>query len=126
MVIAHVFLATTVEGAGFGAAVADAPAALADRFLHGEFGSTGGGECNLRKLMDEYVPLCATYPAADLATMLRERVPVDVALLLGGLILGMLGGVAGGRWCAVRPRTHRTRVLHVATALQLSCPPYFQ
>ena len=57
--------------------------------------------------------------------MLRERVPVDLQLLLGGLLLGTLLGVAGGRYCATHPGTRRTRVIHGATAFQLSCPPYF-
>ena len=58
--------------------------------------------------------------------MFRERVPVDLALLLGGLLIGTAVGVAGGRFCATNEGRRRTRVLHAATALQLSTPVLFQ
>jgi peptide/nickel transport system permease protein len=58
--------------------------------------------------------------------MFREHVPVDVALLLGGLLIGTAVGVAGGRFCATHEGGRRTRVLHAATALQLSSPVLFQ
>ena len=57
--------------------------------------------------------------------MLRERVRSTSQLLLGGLLLGTLLGVCGGPLLRAHPRRWRTRVLHVATALLLSCPPYF-
>jgi peptide/nickel transport system permease protein len=121
--VAHVFLATTVEGAGFLSAVKGTPALLSDRFVHGEFGSTGGGSCDQR---ETYTPLCSRYPASELSTMLRRRVPIDVVLLCGGLLFGTLLGVVGGRWCATRPRSRGTAVLHAATALQLASPPFLQ
>ena len=64
-------------------------------------------------------------PAGEIDDMLRERVPIDLQLLLGGLLLGTLARRRGGRCCAMRPRSLLARVLHVATALLLSCPPYF-
>jgi peptide/nickel transport system permease protein len=114
MVIAHVFLKATLGDGGV---------SLADRFLRGDFGQTSGGGCDQQH---DYTPLCASYPAADLGDMLRARVPVDLSLAFGGLSFGTLGGLAGGRWCALRPRSLFTRVLHDGTALQLSCPPFFQ
>ncbi|HWK25392.1 MAG TPA: ABC transporter permease [Solirubrobacter sp.] len=120
--LGHAFLASAVAGDGLGHALRTTPHALSARFLHGDFGATAGGGCNQ---MEQYHPLCSSYPGARIATMLRARVPVDAALLLGGLLLGTLLGVAGGRWCAVRPDTRRTRALHVLTALQLSLPVFF-
>ena len=63
--------------------------------------------------------------AGEIDDLLRDRVPIDLQLLLGGVLLGTLAGVWGGRRCALRPRSFSARVLHVATAFLLSCPPYF-
>ncbi len=93
-----------------------------DGFVHGDFGETLGGGCDQRY---DYTALCSSYQETTIAAMLRERVPIDVSLLLGALVLGTLAGIVGGRWCAIRPHSRRTRVLHVATALQLSTPPFF-
>jgi peptide/nickel transport system permease protein len=122
--IGHVFL-TATNGERLTRAITSTPGFLVDGFVHRDFGFTDGKGCDQRRL-DHYVPLCATYKASPVAAMLRERVPVDVALLLGALILGTAAGVAGGRWCAVRPESKRTKVLHVATAFQLSSPVFFQ
>jgi peptide/nickel transport system permease protein len=121
--VGHVFLASTAGGERFASAVAGIPDHLLD-VARGDLGFTSGKGCDQRRL-DRYVALCGSYRASSISTMLRDRVPVEVSLLLGGLIIGTLGGVAGGRWCATRPETKRTRVLHVATALQLSTPPFF-
>jgi peptide/nickel transport system permease protein len=118
----HVFL-TATNGDRFTSAVASAPRFLVDAFVHRDLGSTDGKGCNQ---VGEYHPLCVTYGRSTIAAMLRERVPIDVSLLLGGLVIGLLGGVAGGRWCATRPESRRTKALHVVTALQLSSPVFFQ
>jgi peptide/nickel transport system permease protein len=118
----HVFL-TATDGERFTSAVSGAPRFLVDAFVHRDLGVTEGKGCNQR---DEYHPLCVTYGRSTIAAMLRERVPIDVSLLLGGLVLGLLGGVAGGRWCATRPESRRTKALHVVTALQLSSPVFFE
>jgi peptide/nickel transport system permease protein len=114
LVIAHFFLKWTLGDGGV---------SLTDRFLHGDFGSTPGHICDRK---DYIPPLCGAYPAAEIRDMLRQRVPVDLSLLLGGMICGTLGGLAGGRWCATRPHARSTRGLHIVTALQLSTPAFFQ
>src|SRR3954452_19373875 len=124
--VAHVFFATTLEETGLPAAVAHTPSALVERFVHGDFGATRGGNCIQKDPTDDYHPLCANYTAATIADMLRTRVPIDLSLLLGGLLVGTLAGLAGGRWCATRPYSRRTKGLHAVTALQLSSPPFFQ
>ena len=121
--LGHVFLSSTAGGERLTTAIGAVPAVLADRFLRGDFGSTDGRGCDQ---ITQYSPLCSSYSRSTVADMLRERMPVEVSLLLGGLVLGTLGGVAGGRWCAVRPRARRTKVLHTVTALQLSSPIFFQ
>ena len=57
--------------------------------------------------------------------MLSVGFPVDVQLIVVGMVLGTLMGVLAGRWCAAYPRTWSTRSLHGLIAVLLSCPPYF-
>jgi peptide/nickel transport system permease protein len=121
--LGHAFLAATVSDQGWIEGFTSAPRAVADRLVHGDFGETPGNGCNLGS---GYTPLCASYTASTVAGMLRTRAPLDVVLLLCGLLGGTLLGVAGGRFCAARPRSRRTRVIHVATAIQLSSPVFFQ
>ena len=121
--LGHVFLTTTIEGKRLTHALADAPEFLADGLLRGDLGATEGRHCDQ---LTEYNPLCSGYRASTITEMLGERVPIEVSLLLGGLILGTLGGIAGGRWCAIRPDSRRTKILHFLTALQLATPVFFQ
>jgi peptide/nickel transport system permease protein len=51
--------------------------------------------------------------------------PADLALVIGGLVSGIVLGLAGGLYCAMRPRGVLTRVLHVVQAFVLSSPPYW-
>jgi peptide/nickel transport system permease protein len=120
--LGHVFL-TATNGAPLASTIAGTPRFLVDAFVHRDLGFTEGQSCNQ---ITEYHPLCASYEASTIVDMLRRRVPVDVALLLGGLVLGTAAGVAGGRWCAIRPESKRTKVLRGATVLQLSSPVFFQ
>src|SRR4051794_20256963 len=92
-VIAHVLLAVGVEKVSLGEAITGTPAALRDKFIHGDFGVTTGGGCRRIGPSDDLTPLCATYPAGAVATMLRQRVPIDLVLLLGSLLLGTLAGI---------------------------------
>ena len=104
------------------------PAYLFDGFIRGDFGATFGGGCKPRAGFpppEDGVKPCASYPAGEIDDLLRERVPIDLQLLLGGLLIGTLAGVVGGRICATRPGSAAARILHVATAFLLSCPPYF-
>src|SRR3954453_15695052 len=58
---------------------------LQSAFLHFDFGhsATGGGRA--------------------VAEVIREGLPADLALLLGGMAFGLLAGVTGGAHCAGRP-----------------------
>ncbi|HEX6026409.1 MAG TPA: ABC transporter permease [Solirubrobacter sp.] len=123
--IAHVFLAWTVEGYRLTTAIRGTPGYLVDGFIRGDFGQTFGGGCPPAVPPEPRIKLCASYPPGQIDDLLRERVPVDLQLLLGGMVLGTLAGVWGGRRCATRPDSLSARALHVATALMLSCPPYF-
>ncbi len=124
--VAHVFLTTTVDGAPFFATVADLPHYL----LHFGLGVTSGGSCPLDDTPGRRVPIrtpgCSPYDPQTVAHLLRERLPVDLELLVGGFVFGTLAGVAAGRWCAVRPGTRISRTLFGAASVQLASPPYFQ
>ena len=124
--LAHVLLAGGVAKTGWGQALTSTPAGLRDHFLRGDFGVTGGGGCRRIGPADDGSPLCGSYPPADVTTMLRKRVPIDLTLLIGSMILGTLLGVAGGRWCAIRPRSTATQAIRFVTAIQLSTPSFFQ
>jgi peptide/nickel transport system permease protein len=119
----HVFL-TATNGARLTSTLAGTPGWLADVVIHQDLGVTEGRRYNQRR--DPCTPLCPAYGPAPVAQMFRERVPVDLALLVGGLLIGTAAGVTGGRWCAIRPDSRRTHVLRGATALQLSTPVFFQ
>ena len=124
--VAHVLFNahTGVDQMGWGAAIRDTPAHLA-ALVQGELGETNGEGCNPgRQQKGENVDLCVGWGQQTVAAMMRERVPVDLQLILGGMLLGTFLGIAAGRWCAAHPRTWITRALHVATAVLLSCPPY--
>jgi peptide/nickel transport system permease protein len=127
--LGHIYLTAAVGEESVGGAIAGTPSFLFDALARGELGQTPGGGCNLSDGSPPNkfnTPLCASYPAAPVAAMLRERLPIDISLLLGGLTFGTLLGVLGGRWCATRPRSRRTKGLHLATALQLSMPAFLQ
>jgi peptide/nickel transport system permease protein len=119
--IAHVFLTWTVEGYRLITAIRGTPEYLFNGFIRGDFGVTFGGGCR----PEDVVKPCASYPAGEIDDLLRERVPIDVQLMLGGVLLGALMGVLGGRYCALHPGTLAARGLHVVNAILLSCPPYF-
>jgi peptide/nickel transport system permease protein len=85
-----------------------------------------GRRCGKPDSIHPTFPLCASYSPATVADMLVSRVPVDLLLLVVGALLGLLIGVAGGRYCAIHPGSAVARVLHIATAFQLSAPVFFQ
>ncbi|MDA0170674.1 ABC transporter permease [Solirubrobacter taibaiensis] len=121
--IANVLFATSIDQAPFGSAVRDVPGYLADTYLRGEFGTTGGGGCGAQT--EGVFLLCSTYGRGPVGDMLRERGMVDLQLLIGGLLLGTLLGLWAGRYTSSNPGTRRTRLIHGATAVLMSCPPYF-
>jgi peptide/nickel transport system permease protein len=123
--LVHVFLATAVEQVPLWTALRDTPHFLAS-FLRGEFGTTNGGGCRPREPPFIRDPQCGAYGPDDVGRMVRQRVVVDLQLMIGGLALGLLVGVVAGRSAAVRPGSRRARASKFATAIQLACPPYFQ
>ena len=123
--IGHVFLLSTREES-FSSAISSTPGYLRDVFVHFDLGNTAGRRCGKPDSLHPGGPLCASYSPDTVAHMIVDRVQVDVLLLTVGALLGLLIGVAGGRFCAVHPGTRRTRALHVATAFQLATPVFFQ
>jgi len=59
------------------------------------------------------------------ADKLNERVPADISLLVGGLVVGTVAGMAGGAYCATRPGRPFTRVLEALAAFFLCAPVYW-
>jgi peptide/nickel transport system permease protein len=60
----------------------------------------------------------------EIEELIREGLPADLSLLGGALAFGLLGGIAGGAYCAVNPRTRRTRLLESAAAVCMCTPVY--
>ena len=123
--LGHILLASSGDDT-LSDAVTSTPRHLLDTFLRFDLGATDGRRCGAVDSLHPHFPLCASYSPGPVAHMLVDRVPVDLMLLVIGALLGLLIGVASGRFCATRPDTRRTRVLHVATAFQLSAPVFFQ
>jgi peptide/nickel transport system permease protein len=123
--VGHVLFNAGLDKRSWGAATADTPAHLAD-IVQGELGETNGEACNpARRRRPEFIQLCANWGPQTVGAMMRDRVPADLQLIIGGMLLGTFFGIVAGRWCAAYPRTWITRALHVAIAFLLSCPPYF-
>jgi peptide/nickel transport system permease protein len=120
--LGHVFLSATND-VPLKSAITTTPRFLVDAFIHRDLGVTEGR--SYKQWRDPCTPLCPQYGPAPVAEMFRQRVPVDLTLLLGGLLIGTAVGVASGRFCATHEGGRRTRVLHAVTALQLSTPVLF-
>jgi peptide/nickel transport system permease protein len=60
----------------------------------------------------------------EVGKLLRDGIPVDLALLLGGFGLGIGGGVLAGASVARRPRSVRAAALNTLASLALSAPTY--
>jgi peptide/nickel transport system permease protein len=60
-------------------------------------------------------------PVAD---VVRESVPADLQLLLGGVIVGLVLGIAGGLYSAARPSSALTHALHVVAMIGVCAPVY--
>ncbi len=123
--VGHMLFNAGLDQMSWGAAARDAPSHVVD-IVKGEFGETTGVGCNASKRGQiGNIALCAGWGRGTVRGMMHKRVPVDVQLIIGGLVLGTFLGVAAGRWCAAYPGTVITRALHGAIAVLLSCPPYF-
>jgi peptide/nickel transport system permease protein len=122
MALIHVFMAASVNKVPLGEAIRGTPDFLVDTFVRGEFGETGGGGCPPALM----IPQCGLYGADTVGNMLKERVVVDLQLIIGGVLFGLLIGVPAGRMLATRPFAHRSRLARLGTAFQLSSPPYWQ
>jgi peptide/nickel transport system permease protein len=122
--LAHVLFNGGTDKMSWGAATVDTPAHLLD-IAEGKLGATNGAGCNPgQRQRPEYIVLCVGWGRQTVATMMRQRVPVDLQLILGGMLLGTFLGIFAGRWCAAYPSGWITRALRVAIAFLLSCPPY--
>ena len=122
--VGHVLFNAGLDQMSWGAATKDTPAHLAD-IVQGELGETDGEGCNpTRRRRPEFIQLCVGWGPQTVGAMMHDRVPVDLQLIIGGMLLGTFLGIVAGRWCAAYPRTWITRALRVAIALLLSCPPY--
>ena len=60
----------------------------------------------------------------EIEDLIRQGLPADLSLLAGGIACGLIGGIAGGAYCAARPRTTGARVLESAAALFMCAPVY--
>jgi peptide/nickel transport system permease protein len=60
----------------------------------------------------------------EIEDLIRQGLPADLSLLCGGIALGLLAGIAGGAYCAARPRTTAARALESAAALFMCAPVY--
>jgi peptide/nickel transport system permease protein len=78
---------------------------LENAFLHFQFGAIRGNN-------------------RDVSDLLREGLPADLCLLAGGIAVGLLLGIAGGAYCAARPRTWQARTLESAAAVFMIAPVY--
>jgi peptide/nickel transport system permease protein len=60
----------------------------------------------------------------EIEELIRQGLPADLSLLLGGLAIGLVAGIAGGAYCAARPGTLASRALESAAALFMIAPVY--
>src|SRR3954469_7654797 len=91
----------------------------------GERVAAGTGRDVERALLHLDFGGACSFPACPPINHLFARgVPADLYLLAGGLALGLLFGVAGGVWCATRPRTRSAWLIEGVAALAYSTPVY--
>lgn len=56
--------------------------------------------------------------------LVLDGLPVDLALLVGGIVVGVVGGLACGLLAARRPRSAVDRALDLGSAMAISVPVY--
>jgi peptide/nickel transport system permease protein len=59
------------------------------------------------------------------SSIVLEGLPADVSLLVGAMVLGTAGGLAGGAVCALRPRAPLSRLLEGIATLAVCAPVYW-
>lgn len=79
---------------------------LQSAFLHFDFGTS------------------RTASNREVDDLIRQGLPADIALLAGGLTVGLVAGIAGGAVCAARPGSLWARVLEAAAVLFMCTPVY--
>jgi peptide/nickel transport system permease protein len=105
--VSFVLLGALAEGTTLWAKARDLPAYLVDTFVHLDLGVVG-------------VP-----PEEEqVRDLVLDGLPVDLALLLGGIVVGVVGGVACGLLAAGRPRSATDRALDLGSAVAISFPVY--
>jgi peptide/nickel transport system permease protein len=82
------------------------PGYLSDTFLHQRLGHSAPFQKSLRDVV-------------------LDGLPVDVALLVGGTVLGVVIGLATGLVSGARRRSPADRALSIGTALAMSAPVYW-
>src|SRR4051812_3708277 len=103
--VAHVLFNGGLEKMSWGAAAVNTPVHLAD-IAQGKLGRTTGAGCNPgQRYLQEYIQLCTGWTRQTVRAMMRQRVPVDLQLIIGGILLGTFLGIVAGRWCAAYPST---------------------
>ena len=68
--------------------------------------------------------ISSTY-RTSVATVIRETLPSDLAMVVGGVAAGLGLGLAGGLLCAIRPGSLLARAAHGLVLFVLSSPPYW-
>src|SRR4051812_22171721 len=61
----------------------------------------------------------------SVAAVIRETLPSDLAMVVGGVATGLALGLAGGLLCATRPGSLLARAAHGLVLFVLSSPPYW-
>jgi peptide/nickel transport system permease protein len=64
-------------------------------------------------------------PFREVSDLILEGLPADLSLFGGALVTGAAAGIAGGVYCARRPRTLQTRGLEALAMLALCAPVYW-
>ena len=59
------------------------------------------------------------------SSMVLEGLPADASLLVGGMVLGTVGGLAGGAVAALRPRAPLSRLLDGLATVAICAPVYW-
>ncbi len=85
--------------------------------LHLDFGcAPPGGTGSGARPSGECTPLRVVW---------ERGMAADIWLLAGSIVIGVVGGVLAGLWCAGNPRTLRARALQIGALLAYCAPVYF-